>query len=264
MQSDKVRSEFVIHWGEIFLNILKRWWLILIALIVGGGVGVFYGQYSYHPMYETQAVFLVSYSGRTSDSMTDINSEYVLVQRILNNCVKIAEQNKFMYALEAQVNEDGKIPHGSSLFLSAEYLGHVISYKTENTNNTSLIVSVKTDDADKSLRITNALTEIFADYITSTYHLADGESLVFSSINLPTAATAPTEGSKTLLFGALMGVAFAVLCMAVLFFVALADNRIKTEANIEVKYDLPILGIIPRAEDIMNVKGEKVHESKKN
>lgn len=264
MQSEKVRSEFVIHWGDIFRSILKRWWIVLLSLIVGAAGGVLYGILSYTPLYETQAVYIVSYTG-AGETMGELSSEYSLVQRVLRNCIIIGQQNKFMFELQDTVNQG--VSPSSEEFLSAQYLQTVVYYGngSENSaeNGTTLTVSVRTGDAKRSLRITESLTKIFADYVTKTYKLAEDESLVFSLINQPVAATAPTEGSGMIKFGILMGAAFAVLAVAIIFFVVLFDTRIKTEADIEDKYEIPILGIIPRMEDIISMKGEKSHARKK-
>lgn len=263
MQSERVKSEFVIHWGDIFRYILKRWWLVLFCLIIGCAGGAAYGWLSYQPLYETQAVYIVSYTG-AGETMGDLSSEYSLVQRVLQNCIIIGQQNKFMIALQEAVNQG--VSTTSSDYLSANYLQTVVTYgndaENSNANGTTLTVSIKTDNARKSLRITNSLTSIFANYVTENYKLAEEESLVFSLINTPMAATSPIEGSKTVLFGVLMGLAFAVLAAAILFFVALFDDRIKTETDIEDKYNIPVLGVIPRLEDIISIKGEKKHGRK--
>lgn len=261
MQSEKVRSEFVIHWWDIFHHILKRWWIVLICLIVGAASGAAYGHLTYDPVYETQAVYIVSYTG-AGETMGDLSSEYSLVQRVIKNCIVIGQQNKFMLALKDAVNADGNAEK-----LTDKYLGSVLFYGNDSeedssNNGTTLTVSVRTDSAEKSLRIANAFTSIYSDYVAENYNLAEEQSLVFSLINQPMAADAPTEGSSTVLFGVLMGVAFGVLSIVVLFFVALFDNRIKTEADIEDKYEIPVLGVIPRWEDIVSIKGEKNHESK--
>lgn len=263
MQSEKVKSEFVIHWGDIFRHILKRWWIILIALVVGVAGGGLYGHLTYHPVYETQVVYIVSYSG-AGESMGEISSEYSLVQRILNNCIMIGKQNRFMESLERDFKAaEPSYPEK----ITAQYLQGVVFYmnNAENSseNGTTLTISIQTSSARRSFDIANVLAVSYPEYVKETYIFAKDQSLEFSLINEPTEAVAPMEGSKVIMFGALMGVAFAVLAFAIIFFVTLFDNRIKTEADIEDKYDIPVLGIIPRWEDIISIKGEKKHARKK-
>lgn len=263
MQSEKVKSEFIIHWGDIFRHILKRWWIIFIALVVGVVGGGLYGHLTYHPVYETQVVYIISYSGRPGDSMGDITSEYSFVRSLLNNCIMLGKQNKFMNSLE----KDFKAANPSyPEKITAAYLQGVVSYDhdaRDTSIGTTLTISVQTSSARRSLDIANVMAVSYPEYVKETYIFAEDQSLEFSLINEPIEATAPMEGPKTIMFGALMGVACAVLAFAILFFVALFDNRIKTEEDIEDKYEIPVLGVIPRQEDIISIKGEKKHARKK-
>lgn len=252
MASEKVKSEFVIHWKELLFHVLKRWWIILLSMIVGAAAGIMFAKFTYRPVYETRTSYIVGYSG-AGDTMGELSSEYSFVQRVLNNCIEIADQNKFYERLEEVVNAG--IEKGSASYLGAGQLKGATHYDVK-TNTTVLVISVQTGDAQISLRIAKGISEIFVDYIHDVYPLGENESLVFNPLDAPTLATAPMEGSKTVMYGILIGLAFGVLAAGILFIIAMADNRIKIEADINDKYDIPILGIIPRYEDIVSTKGD--------
>lgn len=261
MESETIRNEFVIHWNEIFRNILIRWWIILIAAIVGCGFGFMLGTIMYTPSYESEAVYLVSYNG-DSDSVGQVSSENTLVSNLLVNCVSIVQQNKFFNILleqdELKELNSGKGEEDKD-YISADSLKEYIiyNYPTGSASKSTIItITVSTDDAEKSLKIVEAMTKkvantdesFFANYIKENYTISVANDLEFSLINEPEMAKNPSDEFQRTTFAIVGGVAFAILSIGIMFLIFISDSRIKSDEDLSTKYNVPVLGTIPNFE----------------
>ncbi len=240
MNSEIVRKEIVIDWKRIFLSVAKKWWLLLLCLIVGAFSGYGLGRLADVPVYESQAVYVLSYSG--GDSVGSMASEYSFLSRILFNCTEVLRQNTFVEQIAADINEG--VSEDSPDYIPAEVLAQCIQY-SYSMQGTLIYVTVDTADDELSYRIISSVTNRLQDHIKTYYKLAGIDSMVFSLINTPEQPEEPLESRTRMLFTMIGAVAFAFICLAILVFTALLDNRIKTEDDLKNKYNVPILGTVP-------------------
>lgn len=250
MNSELIRNEVVIDWKHIFLSVLKKWWLIALCLIIGAGAGYGLGSMADVPVYESQAVYVLSYSG--GETVGAMASEYSFLTRILYNCTEVLKQNTFAELIAADVNEG--VDETSANYIPAETLQKCIRY-TYTSSGTLIYVTVDTGDAELSYRIINSVIAHLSDHIKSTYQLAGIDSMVFSLVNTPKLPEAPVASTTRLMFTALGGVAFAAICVAIIAFIALMDTRIKKEDDLKNRFNAPVLGTIPNFYDPEIKKG---------
>jgi len=255
----KFESESSDESGEIDLKdmciaIVKRWYIIVAALIVGAAVGLFVGRAIKKTTYKSEAVYVVSYSG--GSSIGEVTSEYTYTTKILSNCVTIVKQNKFLNQVMARLNKD-TAEYG---YIDSKTLSEYITYTYDASENTSLTVSVETESAILSYRIISVIageyesdgenTTLLAGYIKENYNLAGVSSLRFSLVNELKIASEPESDSTQLmatLIGGLTAVTVAAICVCC---ADMADKRVKSEGDFIKAYnDLPILGDIPNFYD---------------
>lgn len=247
-ENSKNGNEIQIDLGRIFSLLLKRWWTILICLIVGAGMGFGIAKITYKPTYQSTATYLLTYNsgGTTVSSMTQ---DISFIKTIMGSCVTIVQQPTFMRELEEKVNssEDSQ---GSLDYITAGQLSSYIAY-SYNATNASITVSVTTEDADKSYRIISSLIEdnYMPDYIKEVYKLGETDSLLFSLINVPVTPSAPVYNASTTKYAIVGGIGLVFLCVIVWAIVAIVDTRIKSEEDLTNRYNIPVLGTIPDLED---------------
>ncbi len=240
MNEGLIRNEVVIDWKHIYTSVVKKWWIILLCMIIGGGCGLGLGIRADKPVYECKANYVLSYSG--GDSVNQMSSEYSFLSRILFNCTEVLSQNTFADIIAEEVN--GSTPEDSDDYISGDVISELITYSYD-THGTLIYVTVDTPNADLSYSIINSIIEHLPDYIKDQYKLAGISSMVFSLINTPEKPEEPVKSTTRIMFTAIGIVAFAFICIAVIVFKALLDTRIKKEEDLKNHFNVPVLGVIP-------------------
>lgn len=255
MNSELIRNEVVIDWKNIFWSVVKKWWLILLFLILGMGLGYGLGVKADVPVYESRAVYVLSYSGG-SGTVSSMSSEYSFLTRIQYNCTEVLRQNTFTNLIASDINAG--VDENSPEYIAPEVLQKCISY-TFATQGTLIYITVRTGDAELSHRIVSSVTDHLADHIKSQYKLAGIDSMVFSLVNTPEEPEEPVESRTRVMFTAIGAVSLAAICIVILAFTALLDTRIKKEDDLKNRFNVPVLGTIPNFYDPEIYKGGYYH-----
>ena len=250
MKEELIRNEVIIDWKHIFLSVAKKWWCILLCLIVGAGAGLGLGIRADKPVYECQAVYILSYSG--GDTVSQMASEYSFLTRILYNCTEVLKQNSFTNKIADDINEG--ISEDSESYLTTADLQKCISY-TYATQGTVIHVTVDTANPDLSYDIITSITNNLQDHIKSEYKLAGIDSMVFSLVNIPEFPEGPVQSNTRTMFTLIGAVAFAFISLAIIALVAFADNKVKKEEDLTNRFNIPVLGTIPNFFDSDLYKG---------
>jgi len=249
-EADLSDEEAEIDLKEVFSAIIKRWYIVILSLVVGAGIGFFVGGMIKHTVYKSEAVYVVSYSGGTS--IGEVTSEYTYTTKILSNCVTIVEQNKFLNRIMAELNKSSA-EYG---YIDEKTLSEYITYTYNASENTSLTVSVETESAALSYRIISVIageynsdgenTTLLAGYIKENYNLAGVSSLQFSLINELKEATEPEKDSTRLMATVIGGAAGIAISAVSVCCADMMDKRVKNEGDFARAYkDFPVLGVIP-------------------
>jgi capsular polysaccharide biosynthesis protein len=100
----------------IFSSLLKRWWLVLAAVLVGLGITIAYS-YSQTPAYSATATFLVSPRIRSTDPSDLINSQDTLAGRsaVVTTYCDIFESDSLTQAAAINLNLDPSLIRGYSV-----------------------------------------------------------------------------------------------------------------------------------------------------
>ena len=250
MNEELIRNEIVIDWKHIFLSVAKKWWCILLCLIVGAAAGLGLGIRADRPVYECRAVYVLSYSG--GDSVNQMASEYSFLTRILYNCTELLKQNSFINKIADEINTG--VSEDSEAYISMEDLQSCINFEY-STQGTMIYVTVDTKRADLSYSIITSIINHLQDHIKSEYKLAGIDSMVFSLVNTPVFPEEPVESQTRIMFTLIGAVAFAFICLAIIVLLAFLDNKVKKEEDLTNRFNVPVLGTIPNFFDSELYKG---------
>lgn len=239
-------GEVKINLGELFSYFLQKWFIILIALVVGAAGGFAVG--SLLPKYYTEeAAYTVSYAGAV-DNPSDITNSTNAVTKILIGCQEFTKYNIFQDTLNDKLKVDYGYDYDTEDIADLVTFSTSVSTSSSSTNTGNFIyVTVKTKSPQVSYNIMEAILEMYPDFIISQYKQTSEVELVFS----PMSHIVPVEdlvGERELgrtactLIG---GLGCAVVAMLVLAIICITDSRVKSEDELTEKYGAAILAAIP-------------------
>lgn len=232
-------NEIQINLGALFSYVFRKWWILLICLVVGVAGGFTFGKLTETTTYTVKATYIVYYDG-TGDSFGDQSKDQSGVSSILAGCKEISQQNRFYKAVAAELNSSGDY--------DVEY-GDIAANLTFTTSSLSsmgnfIYVTVTSGDADYSYDLMNAVVAIYPDYIRANYNMASDASLIFSLAN-DIERPSPVVNSEKTKYTIIGGAGLAVLAVVVLAVIYLVDTRVKGESELTATYQIPVLGAVP-------------------
>lgn len=260
MEQEKNEGEIQIDLGGIFFFILRKWWIVLICLVVGCIGGFSYGTVTKTETYSTNATILASYY---DSSVNDQTTNQTKVASILGGCVTCVKQNRFAktVANAMNANEDLFDENGSRYNISyskimsrVEYSFSVASSNATSAGNYIYITSTSTSPKE-AYDILMTITELFSDYINENYPIADNEMISFSCVNDIDMPTTPVSDTSVVKYTLIAGLGLAVLSVIVLAIIVIADQRVKGEDDLIARYNIAVLGSVPDFDDKELVKG---------
>lgn len=238
----------VITLSSLWNIVVKRWLILLLALVVGAAAGVFTSYMTYKAVYTTEIVYLVGYEGEfgSSSDLTNANNAYIVIARVLPNCVTVVSQNKYYKTLADNFNTTDSESKGK-ITLTADMVKSALSYSYTETT-TEIHVDVKTLNAQLSYDIANAVVATFDDYVKENYPLTATSTLSCTLINIPEKAINPSNSRG--LVGMTIGFGLGALALTYILFllIVIADDRIKCENDITSRYKTPVIASIPKYE----------------
>lgn len=224
---NKEKEGVEIDLKRIFLAVLYRWWIILLAMILCGSAAFCYAKFSMDPVYSSNVKLYV-------------NNNYVDSPGYSSNQIMAAKDlaNTFMVILESR----------SVLEEVADKTGGNYSY-----SKLKGMVSAASIDETEVFQVTVTGTSykdvaIIANYIAEVFPAKCSEIVEGSSVRVVDYAVENRNQvgpsyQKYLILGAALGM---VLSMALVVIVDLTDKSIKSEEYlIDVYGKFPLLAVIP-------------------
>lgn len=224
---------------QIFRVLLKKWWIILISVIVCGTVGFAYSTYVLAPQYTSIGTLIVNNKQSretTSININDINAS----QKLVNTYAIILKSNAFVNRVKEKINLD----------YSVSKIQNMVTYSSVN-NTEVLAVAVVSENPEHSATIAETVLDLATEEIGKYAEV--GSVKILDHANLPVSPSSPNIPLNTLI-GILLG---AVLSVLMIFITEMMDTRIKGADDLSDRYNLPVLGIIPSAEHKEESKNEK-------
>jgi len=216
---------------ELIGIVLRKWWLILIFVIIAGGISYYFTINYITPTYEAKATLFI---GKEADllgefSLTDLNLDNKLV-------VDYRELLKTRLVTEAVIQELG-------LNVSTTRLVDNLSVMTVSDSRFIHIAFIDTNP-EIAASITNKLSEVLVDTVVDVIGI--------QNVQIVDAAIVPIKpiGPNLRMNVAIAIVLGGMLALFVIFILHLVDNTIKKEEQLEKKLGLPVLGVIPKHKEV--------------
>ncbi|MDR1158004.1 MAG: hypothetical protein LBK75_06810 [Oscillospiraceae bacterium] len=211
---------------KLAVALLRRWWLLLGAALLGGAVAMLFTRFLVTPMYAATIKLYVNNSnevGASSISSSDITASKSLV----DTYITIIRSDTVLDEVLA-ITESAHTPGSLNKLLTAGAL---------NATEVFYITVTAADPAEAAL-LANAISEVAPKYLSE---IVDGSSAkIVERAKVPAEPSSPNVKLNTAVGAllALLAVAAAVLLMAVF------DVHILSETDLRSLSDLPILGVI--------------------
>ena len=215
---------------------LRRLWALFLAGIIFTSGAYAYCKFLATPSYSAKASVLVTNGSIISEADSPDNS--VTVTDI---SASLSLANTIADVLQA-----------SGIFKTiAEDIDNQYSYRQlmgmstiQRRNNMTMVVDVtfSTSDPNESIRLANIFVKTAPEYIMEVIPYSN-------AIVLSEADVASKTYPRTLTTSLFVGLVGAVLAFAVVFIIDFFDQAIKGEEDFKVKFDIPIIGIVPDFEN---------------
>lgn len=235
---------------KIIFALIRKWKLLVVALIIGGLLGYFYTA-NFTTLTYTSNVEFLAYAVDSQQELSDASSSTATS----SEATRTSNTSKMNYAMKMldtyieimNTNEfDNKVAEDLNKRINANYSASTIrdSMTIEPVSDTAMFkVFITTTNADLSYEIARQLETSVPDMMKNT-----NNGLVLASVQ-DKAIKAASAGSlgypKKIAIGAAAGL---VLAAAYVILRNLLDVRVKTEEELTEKYNIPVLGSIPNFE----------------
>ena len=212
----------------LFKNILKRWWIILLAAVIVGLTAFLYARFFVKPTYQASFTAYVNnkQAKHSSDSLT--NSDIQASQELVRTYSKILTSNTVLMKVADLLDSD--YTHVS--------LSKMVT--TQAQNDTEIInVLVRALSKEEAYRVCAAIETISPDCMAE---IIEGSSMkIVDTTQMPDARYSPSYSGYAFL-GAIIGGFIMIAIITVQYF---TNDTVTAESELEDKFTIPVVGIIP-------------------
>ena len=216
---------------ELFGALVRRWWAIVLAVVIAGSAAFGYTYFMVDPLYQSSTLMYVNNSdisvGSTSFSIS--NADLTAAQKLVETYVVILKSRT---VLNEVIEEAG-------LNYSYEKLRSMISASAVNSTEVFEIVVTSKNPAEAE-RIANTIAALLPDKIADI--VAGSDVRIVDYAVVPSHRSSPSYTRNTAI-GMILG---AVVCAAIIILAYVFDENIHSEDYLTQTYpDIPLLSVIP-------------------
>jgi len=229
--------EETIELHELLSILLKRKWLIAIAVILCLIIGTVYSVFFITPMYQSDTTLMVN--GSKGASVADIASSFDLGSINLSQKIVVTygEIVKSRIVLEQVIER---------LDLDMTYTQLLNQITAQQVGSTEILkISVKNTDFESAAVIANTISDVFIKEVMRILKVNNVE-LIDVAIPMPSPINVKTvlNIAISLILGLMLGVFVA-------FALEYLDHTIKTEQDVEKQLGLSVIGFIPDYSNVL-------------
>ena len=209
--------------------LMRRLWLIVILICLGGGVAYTYSEYVLPKKY-TSSVTLYVYN-QSSNQQQLTSSDFALSAKLVDTYMVILKSDYVLEKVSEKVREQNLNYSASSIrsMLSSEAVEETEVFK----------VSVSTYNKEDAKTIADAIAEIAPDEIIRV--VKAGAVEIVDNAKLPTTYSSPNIAKNTII-GIILGLIFACVLALLL---ELMNTTIKNREDLIEVHKHPVLAVIP-------------------
>ena len=236
MEKTQDNNEMEIDLMEIGYALKKHALIIVAALLAGALLAGVYTKVMATPVYRSTATMLVIPQGSSQTSLSDLQ---------LGN--QLTKDYSMLITSRSVLQ---KVIDSLGLDMSYEALGAMVS--VNNPEETRILeVTVSSADPELAKKIVDELTEESSAFISEQMEVA--EPKIIEQGRVPEAPSSP-DLRKNIATGALAGF---VIAAGIIVLLAVLDDNIRSEEDIEKYLGIPVLASIPDRKDYITGKGKK-------
>ncbi len=218
---------------ELFDIFWSKKYIILVATLILGIVGIIYSKIFVTPKYTAKASMILASVSKLEDTETSITSTDVTLNNNLIATYKLlATSNAVVRDVLSNLNITD---------ISEETLKSKIDVTSE-TSTQMIYITVTDEDPYKATQITNELTSVFSEKIKDIYKIENIS--VVDKAEVPNSPSNINTTKTTIIFAT---IGFA-LSMIIVYMVSVLDNTIKNAKDIEKAVNLPVLAELPQCD----------------
>lgn len=212
---------------ELLVEVLKKWWLIAIFVIIASSTAYYATTNYVTPIYEAKATLFI---GRDNSSVAGLDlSDLSVDDKLISD---YRELIKTRLVTETVIDELNLMTTRDALVMSLDIF--IIN------DSRFMYVSFMDPDPEKAVIIVNRLAEVLA---------VQAEEIVgVKNVQIVDRAVVPDEPispsvSRNIAVAAVAGM---MLALFIIFLQIILDNTVSHEEDIEKIIGVPVIGIIPR------------------
>lgn len=228
MNEDNFQDDMEISFLEMFYVLLKKWWLILIGMIVGAVVMMIITVYMITPMYQSQAFLYILSKTTSVTSIADIQ----IGSAVSADFEIIATSKPVIDGAIEKIKKDT-----DKTFTRQDIKSRLEVNNIEDTR--ILQISVTDANPENACIIANAIAQSTASQMAEIMK-SDPPTMV-EKAEIEKDPVSPSL-LKNMVLGAF---AMGVLICVILVIISLANDNIKTEEQVRNYLDAPTLATIP-------------------
>ncbi len=233
-QTQDLDDEYVIDLGEIFYALLRRIWIIIGAIVLGGAIGGAYSYFFLTPQYTSTAKIYVLSKETTLTSLADLQ----IGTQLTKDYKTIITGRSVMQEVV------------DKLHLDIDYKELVTKLEVENPSDTRILSISATDpDAELAKEIVDMTAKVASDYVGEIMEMTPPK--LIESGEVATKKTSPSNTKNA----AIGGLIAAVLVCGYITLTVILNDTIKSEDDVEKYLELPVLAVIPDSK--IHGRGEK-------
>jgi capsular polysaccharide biosynthesis protein len=217
---------FEIDLGKLAGAVLRRWWAVMCAALVGGLIAFAITRFFMVPQYSATVKLYVNNTTETAKSIT--SSDIVASKSLVATYITIIRSDAVMEEVLEKTGASG---------YTAKSLNEMLTAGALNATEV-FYVTITSASPDEATALANAVAEVAPEHLS--------EIVIGSSVKIVDAAKTPSEPSSpsysmNCAIGLLLG---ALLAISVVALRAALDARILVEPDLQGMSELPVLGAI--------------------
>lgn len=223
-------KEITISVGDVFKIFLKRWWIVLLAVVIAFSATYVYASSTYTEKFTSKSTIMVR---NPEENLSASSSAYYydLTKTAVNDCQILMTSRTVLYrVIDELALDDFNITY-SQLLGMISINGYTDSHVME--------VSVTSSDPDLSKEIVDKLCQVGAEQIQAHIDFATARVIDEGTLNYH------PSNSVNVQMAIILALLAAVVVMGIFVVIYLVDDKIRTPEDVEKRLGLSVLGSIP-------------------
>jgi Capsular polysaccharide biosynthesis protein len=213
---------------QILVALLRRFWVLVISMIIVGGAAFSYSYWFITPLYSTSAsMYVYNQENRTNASITQ--SDLTTSQKLVSTYIVILRSDTVLNQVSEKLGGQYSAAQIRGM-VSAASINDTEAFRITVTNPNPLVAQ----------NIANTIATVAPAEIKRVVKAGAVEVIDYATI--PFMPSSPDVKRNTLI-GVLIGL---VLSAIVVILLEMVDTAVRSEEDLTEIFDIPVLGVIPR------------------